>query len=232
MITRDLLVSGGLNNGYVPKLKSAVVQPVFAGANIAVRREALQEVGEFDGEMGTREDADLSLRFANSRWHTFHDERAIVQHRFRATFRELLRQWYNYGRYHAHVLAKHTQPGLEILAPTGGGRAMVTMCLPFPLRAFIPLTLFHMFHGALGTTILALWAHNRSLAMASALLTAWIGVKHFLLPFPQSNRRSWLLFLLMRYATNWAFVLGGLLGGFTVGMLNLEPTHDRNGLPD
>ena len=232
MITRDLILTGGFSKGYVSKSKSVVVQPVFAGANLAVRREVLTELGGFDGAMGTREDADLSLRVAGSKWLTFFDERAVVAHRFRATFRQMIRQWFDYGRYHARVLAKHTRPGVEIFAPTGTNRGMMSFRLPFPLRVFIPLTLFHLFHGALAGTVVALALHWHLLAAMMAALTAWIGINHFLLPFPRRERGAWIVFLCFRYAMNWAFVVGGLVGGFANGMLNIEPTHDRNGLPD
>jgi cellulose synthase/poly-beta-1,6-N-acetylglucosamine synthase-like glycosyltransferase len=232
MITRDFLVTGGFNNGYVPKLTSAVIQPVFASANIALRREVLEQVGGFDNAGGTREDADLTLKVAATRWLIFFDERATVQHVFRAGIGELCRQWFRYGMDHAYVLRKHTKPGLEFFARTGANRGMMGYRFPFPIRVFVPLTLFHVFHATLvGTLLAGHWAHP-VLAASCGVIAAVTGIRHFLIPFPRRKFKEWAVFLGLRYIMNWSFVIGGFVGGLRHGMLNLEPAHDRNALPD
>jgi cellulose synthase/poly-beta-1,6-N-acetylglucosamine synthase-like glycosyltransferase len=232
VITRDFLVTGGFNNGYVPKTRSAVVQPVFAGANVAARREVLEEIGGFDNAGGTREDADLTLKVAATPWLIFFDERARVEHVFRARFGQLWRQWFRYGLDHAYVLRKHTKPGLELFARTGASGGMMGYRFPFPVRVFLPLTLFHVFHVSLVAALLA-WHFDKPYAAAIlGAIAAWSGIKHFLLPFPRRRFREWAVFLGLRYLMNWAFVLGGFIGGLRHGMINLEPAHDRNGMPE
>ena len=232
MITRDFMVVGGFHNGYVPKLKSAVTQPVFAGANIAVRKEVVAEIGMFDNACITREDADFSLRVAKTRWLIFHDTRAVVRHRFRSNLPGLLRQWFNYGRHHAIVLAKHANPGIELFARTGASHGMMSFPIPFPFRVFVPLNFFNFFHGALAATAAAATLQWNSAAIFFSILSLLMGTLHFLIPLPRRDPCRWLGFLVIRYLLNWAFILGGLIGGLPLGMINIEPAHDRNGLPD
>ena len=232
MITRDFLVTGGFSSGYVPKLRSAVIQPVFAGANVAVRRDLLQEVDGFDNASGTREDADISLKIAATKWLIFYDERAKVQHVFRARLGQLCRQWYRYGLDHAYVLRKHTKPGLEIFSRTGDNRGMMGYRFPFPIRVFVPLTLFNVFHAS-AAGIPIFWHFSLPyMAGACGVIAAWSGIKHFLVPFPRRRFREWAMFLGLRYVMNWSFVIGGVVGGLRNGMINLEPAHDRNAIPD
>lgn len=232
MITRDFLVTGGFNNGYVPKLGSAVIQPVFASANIAVRREVLNEVGGFDNAAGTREDADLSLKIAATRWLIFHDERATVQHVFRARLGQLCKQWYRYGLDHAYVLRKHTRPGLELFTRTGTDRGMMGYRIPFPIRVFLPLTLFHVFHFSIVASLVCWHFSMPYLAAACGIVAVMSGFKHFFLPLPRKRFKEWAVFLCLRYVMNWAFVTGGFIGGLRHGMINLEPAHDRNAIPE
>jgi hypothetical protein len=39
-------------------------------------------------------------------------------------------------------------------------------------------------------------------------------------------------FCLLRYCLNWAYVLGGFLGGLRIGVLYLDATRDLNPLPE
>ena len=232
MITRDFLVTGGFNNGYVPKLRSAVIQPVFAGANVAVRRDVLNNVGGFDNACGTREDADLSLKVAATKWLIFYDERAKVQHVFRARLGELCKQWYRYGLDHAYVLRKHTRPGLEIFSRTGAAGGMMGYRFPFPIRVFLPLTLFHVFHASVAAAPILWYLSLPYLAAGCGAIAAWSGIKHFVVPLPRKRFREWTVFLCLRYVMNWSFVAGGIIGGLRNGMINLEPAHDRNAIPE
>lgn len=230
MITRDFLVTGSFTGGYAPKLESPALQPVFAGANIAVRRAALVEIGGFDNACGTREDADFSLRAAKTPWLIFNDERAVVKHRFRTTLRGMLRQWFDYGYFHAYVLRKHSRPRVEVFAHAGAGAGggMTGLRIPFPVRVFVALSVFHIFHASALVGLLAAFAGWPVVSGGAAILALVSGLKYVFSPLPRRDFGAWLAFLGLRYLMNWVFVLGGFIGGLRVGILNIEPTHDRN----
>ncbi|WP_263971600.1 glycosyltransferase [Leptolyngbya ohadii] len=68
-------------------------------ANLAVRRQALEQVGSFRPWLTTGGDADLCWRIQQTgSWQLQYAEQAIVQHRHRSTCRELRHQWMRYGR--------------------------------------------------------------------------------------------------------------------------------------
>jgi len=65
----------GYGNGYLIKSnKSAMIQPMFPAANMAIRKSALQEVGGFDTICKTSgEDNDICIRMLKSRWKLFYE---------------------------------------------------------------------------------------------------------------------------------------------------------------
>lgn len=75
-----------------------------ATANLAIRRQALEQVGLFRPYLTTGGDVDMCWRIQRqSSWQFYCAEQAIVQHRHRATLQELLNQWRRYGCSHQYV---------------------------------------------------------------------------------------------------------------------------------
>lgn len=73
--------------------------PYGQTANIAVRRQVLEQVGLFRPYMTTGGDADLCWRIQRqTSWQLYFAETALIQHRHRATIEELKSQWRRYGR--------------------------------------------------------------------------------------------------------------------------------------
>lgn len=78
--------------------------PYAAAANLAIRRQALEQVGLFRPYLTTGGDVDICWRIQlQSSWQFNCAEQAIVQHRHRATLQELLNQFRRYGRSHKYV---------------------------------------------------------------------------------------------------------------------------------
>ncbi|MDJ0704302.1 MAG: glycosyltransferase [Leptolyngbyaceae cyanobacterium MO_188.B28] len=73
--------------------------PYGQTANIAVRTQALQQVGLFRPHMTTGGDADICWRIQQQGgWKLQFAEQSIIQHQHRKTLRDLRSQWRRYGR--------------------------------------------------------------------------------------------------------------------------------------
>jgi GT2 family glycosyltransferase len=82
--------------------------PFAATANLAIRREAFDEVGGFDPALADAgQDADWCWRAGRAGWSIGWAPEARVVHYHRATLRDALRQAYRYGRGNAALFAKH-----------------------------------------------------------------------------------------------------------------------------
>ncbi|MBD1850513.1 glycosyltransferase [Leptolyngbya sp. FACHB-711] len=84
-------------------------------ANLAVRRQALEQAGLFRPWLTTGGDADLCWRIQQQGfWQLQFAEQAIVQHRHRSTWRELRHQWTRYGRSNCYL---HELHGVALAQP-------------------------------------------------------------------------------------------------------------------
>lgn len=82
--------------------------PYGQTANLAVRRQILQQVGLFRPYLTTGGDADLCWRILQqSDWQIQFAEQAVVQHRHRSTLGELRSQWRRYGRSNRYLHELH-----------------------------------------------------------------------------------------------------------------------------
>ncbi|MDX2097689.1 MAG: glycosyltransferase [Leptolyngbyaceae cyanobacterium bins.59] len=73
--------------------------PYGQTANLAVRRQAFEQVGLFRPYLTTGGDADFCWRvLRETDWQIEFAKEAIVQHRHRATWKDLMAQWRRYGR--------------------------------------------------------------------------------------------------------------------------------------
>jgi glycosyltransferase involved in cell wall biosynthesis len=82
--------------------------PYGQTANLAVRREALTQVGLFRPYLTTGGDADLCWRILQqTSWQMEFAAQAIVQHRHRSTLMDLRSQWRRYGRSNRYLHQLH-----------------------------------------------------------------------------------------------------------------------------
>jgi hypothetical protein len=72
-------------------------RPRAVAANLLVRREAFEQVGGFYEGLRAAEDTDFSWRLQQAGWRLEPRRDAIVEHRYRASVRELRRQWRGYA---------------------------------------------------------------------------------------------------------------------------------------
>lgn len=82
--------------------------PYGQTANLAVRRQALQQVGLFRPYLTTGGDADLCWRILRETdWLLKFAQTAVVRHRHRATWEELSKQWRRYGESNRYLHELH-----------------------------------------------------------------------------------------------------------------------------
>jgi cellulose synthase/poly-beta-1,6-N-acetylglucosamine synthase-like glycosyltransferase len=88
--------------------------PYGQTANLAIRRQVFKEIGLFRPYMTTGGDADMCWRIqlqgkaqGHFPYQLYFAETALVQHRHRATFEELQKQWYRYGRSNKYLHELH-----------------------------------------------------------------------------------------------------------------------------
>lgn len=82
--------------------------PYGQTANLAIRRQAFEEVGLFRPYMTTGGDADICWRIQRqTSWQLHFAEQALIQHRHRATIEEFQSQWQRYGRSNKYLHELH-----------------------------------------------------------------------------------------------------------------------------
>lgn len=87
--------------------------PYGQTANLAIRRQAFQEVGLFRPHLTTGGDADICWRIQRqSNWKLKFVPTAIVQHRHRSNLKEYASQWRRYGRSNCYL---HELHGVELM---------------------------------------------------------------------------------------------------------------------
>jgi len=236
----NILLNKGYGKGYVPKSDdSAMIQPLFPTANAAIRKAALDEVGFFDTVCKTSgEDLDLCIRMAKTKWELFFEPSAIVNHKHRTTLFGLLKQWYGYGNYHPHIFKKHTPRCLEIIYRSRNSmrgwsvlRIYRILGLPFPFHFLFFVTPFHILNVFLILSLLAILIKSHWLLMAG--LGAWISCwlyfsgKAFFQNVILKRNARWIIYSLLRYILNWAYVLGAFFAGLKIGIISLEVTREE-----
>jgi len=228
------ITKSGYQKGYLPKKGVGVFHPFFATANAAFRREALVKTGEFDTHCETGEDIDLSIRVAKAGYELWFEPSAKIVHHHRYTLKGLLRQWFDYGLGHAYLFKKHSRKRrlqfyryeLSERNPSPFGIACVLSIL-FPVHGMIFLSSYHFMHLFMLIAIIAFlfsWAKLGILSIIGFLACAgW----YFGIRFDTRKPFRSLLFSVLRYVADGAYVLGGFIGGIKEGVIYFEATRTR-----
>jgi cellulose synthase/poly-beta-1,6-N-acetylglucosamine synthase-like glycosyltransferase len=219
-----------IEDGYQRNERDAWISPFFAGANVAFRRKALNQVGPYDEKCTTGEDRDICLRMADAGWEIYFEPRARVGHKNRLTPRSLVRQWFGYGFHHPYVAAKHSSPGLRVYRPVlGRGTSAIYRSLfstRFPVHVSVFLTPFLTMHLlAILAVILAVLGQYVAAAVFGGITLA-VALGYFRSDIRRRNILQAATFVVLRYLANLALLAGGLLGGAKLGMLYIGATFD------
>jgi cellulose synthase/poly-beta-1,6-N-acetylglucosamine synthase-like glycosyltransferase len=227
------IVSNLFEEGYLKRDGCSLISPFFAGANVAFRREALNDVGPYDERCISGEDQDMCLRVAQAGWELYFEPRAAVRHKNRLTVRSLARQWFYYGLHHPYVTRKHSGSGLRVYRmgnrkDTGAiYRTMMDMKFPFHISIFLtPFLSMHLLL-ALAIVLAALGLHVP--AIVAGVLAAAEGIRVFRSDLVAGDIVRSAKFILLRYIANLALIAGGLMGGARLRMLYINATFDYKG---
>lgn len=218
------------DEGYLDKGRHPTVAPFFAGANVAFRRSALEEIGGFDPLCMTGEDCDICARLSAADKELYMRRQAVMAHNNPFTLKRLVQQWYGYGRYHPYVFSKHNDRAAEVYVrpgrPLGGERYICLFYRKSPLGIVLFITKFLLLHLALVCAFCAWLAGWTTAAWAAAGFAGLVGIAY---AWPDLRRSGILLgsaFTAIRYVADAALFFGALIGGFRERMIYLSATID------
>lgn len=216
--------------GYLTKARHPTVAPFFAGANVAFRRSALQEIGGYDLHCKTGEDCDVCARLSASDWELYLRPEAIVAHNNPSTLKHLVRQWFGYGLYHPYVFVKHNDRAVEFYTrlnePVRGERYTCVFYRRSPLGVVVFITRFVMLHLAALAALLAWVVGSATLGWIGLALTAVCVVQYAWPDLNQFGLLEGAAFSAIRYAADAALFLGAFLGGLRQRMIYISATVD------
>ena len=230
---------GNLKEGYYPPQGYFPTQVCghrsyfFVTANVAYRKEAVEEAGRKFWELPTGEDMDFGIRVRKGKWKFYFLPSASVQHMHRANLSALLRVWRSYGAAHAPLLNAHAGDYMEIVPQfIGTYPDHPIIKFPFFIKGFIYIGNFHLMHLwavlFLFTFILQwLWPLSAAWRLFSWIFFAFTAVsafKFFRMAFNIEPYNKWFEFAKMKYLTNLYFILGGLKGTCKHKTFCIEPS--------
>lgn len=216
--------------GYLAKGRHPALAPFFAGANVAFRRSAVEEIGGYDPKCMTGEDCDICARLSADGWELYMRRDAIVSHNNPSKLTHLIRQWYGYGRYHPYVFAKHNVCALELYArlwrPLDGERYACLFYRRFPFAIVIFVTQFLMLHLFLLGTVAAWLLGWAAAGWVGVGLTTVLAISYAWPDFWRSGAFLGCAFTAIRYVADMALFVGAFVGGLHQRMLYLSATVD------
>jgi len=216
--------------GYQRWERDSSISPFFAGANVAFRRQALDQIGTYDENCASGEDQDMWLRIIEARWEAYFEPKAAVRHKNRLTVRSLIRQWFRYGYHHPYVIRKHGSRAVRVYRRSRTkGKGAIYDCLltaRFPFDATVFLTTFLSMHAFFALAVLFAALAFEIPAIVTGVLALVLVVRYFRSDVDMRDPLQTVSFVFLRYIANLALLLGGLLGGIRLGMLYVSPTFD------
>jgi len=220
---------GNLQEGYYPELSKEPAPTEICGhnayffvtANVAYRKEAVEDGERRFWDLPTGEDMDFGLRVRKKGWKFYFLPDASVDHMHRADLKSLLKVWFSYGAAHPPLLAAHSDTFMEIVTQFRGfWPNHKSYKFLFPVKGFIYIGNFHLMH-IYGLLFLLFFILHWPFAMSfwlkfftwATLVPLLVTVFKFFKPaFNIQPYDRWFEFCKIKYLTNWYFILGALKG--------------------
>jgi len=231
---------GNLQEGYFPQLDGCVPTEIcghqayfFVTANVAYRRQAIEDAERRFWELPTGEDMDFGLRVRKKGWKFYFLPQAGVEHMHRADLKALLKVWQSYGQAHPPLLREHAANFMEIIFQFIGQYPQHPLIrFPFPVKGFMFIGNFHLMHlyaVIFLATFLLQWAFLDSVPLR---IVSWISAagmlytafQYFKTCFNIQPYYKWREFAKMKYLTNLKFIIGGLKGSRIYKTFCVEPS--------
>lgn len=161
-------------------------QFVDHGHHALMQTEAFRSVGGYDPDFSHNEDAELDFRLRGAGHEIWLTDRTRIDYYPRDTIGGLVRQYFNYGRGRARMLAKHNQtPRLRQMLPVFVAASLITAVLglllapilasPIPLVLTLPALTWVALCLVIGTSLAIrerdaalLWSGIAAMAMHAA----------------------------------------------------------------
>ena len=231
---------GNLQEGIVPDLNDLSPTQIcghrayfFVTANVAYRKEAVEDAKKEFWSRPTGEDIDFGIRVRQKGWKFYFLPQASVKHMHRADIKALLKVWKSYGQAHGPLIKQHAAKHMEIIFQfLGQWPDLPILRFPFPIKGLIYIGNFHFLHffallttiGAIGISGFSLHGWWSMFTAASLMFTLLFACK-----FSRScvNMRPFgngAAFFKMKYLSNLYFILGGLSSGANNQVVCLEPS--------
>jgi glycosyltransferase involved in cell wall biosynthesis len=209
---------GNLEEGYYPDLTDYAPTQIcghrayfFVTANVAYRKETIDDNERKFWNLPTGEDIDFGIRAKKKGWKFYFLPSASVEHMHRADLKSLLRVWHSYGKAHPPLLNAHAKNYLEIIFQfIGRYPNHFILKLPSFIKGFIYIGNFHLMHffGMLFFLLFILqWIYPLSFWLR---LFSWLTLPLFLFftfrffrtAFNIEPYHKWFEFAKMKYLTN------------------------------
>ncbi len=231
---------GNLQEGYYPDLDDFSPTQVcghrayfFVTANVAYRKETIEDNERKFWDLPTGEDMNFGIRAREKGWKFYFLPSAHVEHMHRGSPEALLRVWHSYGAAHPPLLDAHAKKYMEIILQfIGRYPNNFTLKFPFPVKGFIYIGNFHFMHlfGFLFLIFFVLqWfflfsAGLRVLTWGTLAPFLFFFFRYFRPAFNIEPYNQWLAFAKLKYLTNLQFILGGLKNSVKYKTFCIEPS--------
>jgi len=218
----------------------AAVRPVkmslfhFSNNNLSVRRQCAREVGMYDPAVQA-EDVDLCFRIAlKTNWIPCREKGVVVRHKGRPTIRALLRQMWGYGYKVGYPYAKTGMRGAYLYYLDGLSKLKWQVELTrLPFLVCIIATEFYILPMALALSLVGLLTGRLWMVVGGIAVGIWAARRYVLgLDRGSMPLANYVRLTLLRYVTDWTFVVGGFAGGLRRGVILVPcpvlPSSDAN----
>ena len=231
---------GNLQEGYYPELDDYAPTQIcghrayfFVTANVAYRKEAVEDNKRKFWDLPTGEDMDFGIRARKKGWKFYFLPQVSVDHMHRGDLASLLKVWRAYGVAHPILVKNHAKNYLEIICQFfGRWPNHPILRIPSLVKGFAYIGNFHFMHLGLALFLLFFGLHwgfpyARGIHLAMWIFLALFSFFSFRFFRPVFNIQpynKWLAFAQMKYLTNLYFIWGGLKGSVKNKTFCLEPS--------
>ncbi len=219
---------GNLQEGYYPDFTDKAPTEIcghrayfFVTANVAYRKEAVDDGERRFWDLPTGEDMDFGFRVREKGWKFYFLPDASVDHMHRADLKALLKVWFSYGAAHPPLLNAHASQYMEIVTQfLGCWPQHKSYKLPFPVKGFIYIGNFQLMHLFGGLFTIFFLLHWLFLGSGWLQFFTWAAFVPFLISLfkffkPAFNIEPydrWFDFARIKYLTNLYFIKGAWKG--------------------
>ncbi|MBU1086164.1 MAG: glycosyltransferase [Candidatus Omnitrophica bacterium] len=229
-----------IKQGYFPALTDKSPTQIaghqayfFVTANVAFRKQAIDQAHARFWDEKTGEDMDFGLQIQQYGWKLYFEPNAKVDHMHRSDFAALKKVWVTYGMAHPALLAKHACNKLDIVFQIFGSWPKIPMLsFPSPIKGFIYVGYFQIMHltgllallSAISMIMGRVNSLNSSLLFVFSVLTLYSMRRYFDFCFQMKPYKHFFTWCKMKYLTNLMFTIGGLKRSMKFKTFCIEPS--------